>query len=140
MYFAIKNNKVVLAHRELNIVQSVSPDSVIEQAESSVVNCAYPEKLKVVDGVVCDKSNGEITSEENQKKKDAIKELPKSWIRKKLRMLGKEEAADAILDANLQMKKDYNDSVIIYVDDANLLAVLSAIGVTVDQILEDYEA
>ncbi len=140
MYFAIKNNKVILAHRELEVVQSVSPDSVIEQAESSVVNFAYPEKLKVVDGVIVDKTNGEITSEENQKKKDAIKEIRKLHIVDSLIEFGKINDAVAALNADSIKKFRWDSAQMIKVDDADFLALLSAIGVTVDEILEDYEA
>jgi len=124
----------------LEVVQSISPDSVIEQAESSVVNCAYPEKLKVVDGVVCDKSNGEITSEENQKKKSAIKELRKLHIVDRLITLGKINEGIAALNADSIKKLRWDSAQMIKVDDTDFLALLSAIGVTVDEILEDYEA
>lgn len=141
MYFAIKAGKVVLAHRNYETVAACPHDSIAEKDESLLANAAYPERLKVVAGEVVDKTDTEIAADAEAARIASIKEIRKRHIRLRLRELGKEDAADAILNdpANARIKKDWLDSVSIKIDDADFLSLLSALGVSINQILEGYE-
>lgn len=61
--------------------------------------------------------------------------ISKLTIRRRLRALGLEDAADAALASNAQAQKDWDDAEEIAADDAQVRAMLAAIGANPDEIL-----
>jgi len=140
MYFAIKDGKVVLAHRDYETVAACPHDSIAEKAESLLTNAAYPEKLKVVAGEVMDKTDAEIAADVEAARVASIGEVRKLHIVDRLAALGKFDAAMSALNSDALKKERWNAATMIAVDDADFLALLSAVGVSLSQILENYEA
>ncbi len=140
MYFAIKNGKVVLAHRNYETVAACPHDSIAEKAESLLSFAAYPDKLKVVSGEVVDKTDAEIAADIEAARVASIKEVRKLHIVDRLNALGKFDAAMSALNADALKKERWNAATMIAVDDSDFLALISALGVTMTQILENYEA
>ena len=140
MYFAIKNGKVVSAHRDYSIIAACPHDSIAEKADSLLVNAAYPDKLKVVEGEVVDKTDAEIAADVEAARVASIKEVRKLHIVDTLAALGKFDAAMSALNADALRKARWDAATMIAVDDSDFLALISALGVTMTQILENYEA